>query len=72
MTWIIARQENLAVVAFADAPVMREGNALTTPTITLHDVIFCFEIFVCLVCCNKETCINVLLYDYRIAECIHI
>jgi hypothetical protein len=67
MTWIIARQENLAVVAFADAPVMREMNALTA-----HDVIFCFQIFVWLVCCNKETCINVLLYDYRIAECIHI
>jgi hypothetical protein len=39
MTWTIVRRENRAGVAFADVPVMREGNALTVATTTRLDVI---------------------------------
>ena len=39
MTWTIASLENHAVAAFAGAPVMHEGNALTAVTTTRHDVL---------------------------------
>jgi hypothetical protein len=38
MTWTIVSRENHAVVAFADVPVMREGNARTVATTTQLDV----------------------------------